>query len=293
MYQAADNTLPFGTHAWPVMHRDFGLHMSNPIIPLVTIITVCRNAGDTIERTLQSVTAQTYPHIEYIVIDGASTDGTVEMVRACSAVTTWISEADKGIADAFNKGLARASGEWVGILNADDWYEPETVARVIGAIKDADIVHGAVRYWEGDKPREVYYPCQAKLTREMTINHPSVFVRRSVYEAEGGFDPAYRLAMDYELMLRLYVKGYRFKELGNTVLANMSHGGASDRCWAQAFWEAARAKLRHLSSPASTWAYCGWQLIRGSIRRVCERLGFERIVRRARKHISPMRKDIV
>jgi len=265
--------------------------MSKPITPLVTIITVCRNAGGAIERTLQSVTAQSYPHIEYIVIDGASTDGTMEIVRACPAVTAWISEADNGIADAFNKGLARASGEWVGILNADDWYEPETVAQVLAAAKDADVVHGAVRFWEDDKPREVYYPCQDRLTWEMTINHPSVFVRRSVYEAEGGFDPAFRLAMDYELLLRLHARGYRFKELGDTVLANMRYGGVSDRRWAQTLWEAARAKLRHLPSPASTLAYCIWQLVRGGIRRACERLGLDRIVRRIRKHISPMRKE--
>ena len=260
-------------------------------VPLVSIITVCRNAGGVIERAMQSVAAQTYPHIEYIVIDGASTDGTVEIIRACPAVSAWISEADTGIADAFNKGLARASGEWVGILNADDWYEPETVARVVEAAADADVIHGALRFWEGDTPREVYYPRQARLTWEMTVNHPSVFVRRSVYEAEGGFDPAYRLAMDYELLLRLYVKGYRFKELGDTVLANLRYGGVSDRRWTMALREAAWAKLRHLPHPAATWAYFGWQLVRGGIRRACERLGLDRAVRRVRKHISPMRKE--
>jgi hypothetical protein len=179
----------------------------------------------------------------------------------------------------------------VGILNADDWYEPETVARVVEAAADADVIHGAVRYWEGGTLREVYYPRQGRLTWEMTVNHPSVFVRRSVYEAEGGFDPAYRLAMDYELLLRLYVKGYRFKELGGTMLANMAYGGASDRRWVMALREAARAKLRHLPSPAATWVYYGWQLVRGGIRRACERLGLDRVVRRVRKHISPMRKE--
>ena len=258
--------------------------------PLVTLVTVCRNAGSTIERTLQSVAAQTYPHIEYIVIDGASTDGTVAMVRACPVVTVLISEADMGIADAFNKGLAKASGEWVGFLNADDWYEPETVARVIAAAEDADVVHGAVRFWEGDTLKEVYYPCQDRLTWEMTVNHPSVFVRRAVYEAEGGFDPAFRLAMDYELLLRLHAGGYRFKELADTVLANMRYGGASDRRWVQALREAARAKLRHLSSPALTLAYCGWQLVRGGMRRGCELLGLDGLVRRVRTRISPMRK---
>ncbi|MDR2727033.1 MAG: glycosyltransferase [Deltaproteobacteria bacterium] len=264
--------------------------MSDPQ-PLFTVITVCRNAGGTLGRTLRSVADQTYPHIEYIVIDGASTDGSVAMIRACPAVTAWISEPDTGIAEAFNKGLARATGEWVGILNADDWYEPDALVRVIEAAYDADIVHGAVRYWESDTPKEVYYPRQDRLTWEMTISHPAVFVRRSVYEAEGGFDPAFSLTMDYELLLRLYVRGYRFKELGDTILANMRHGGASDRRWTQALQEAARAKLRHVPSPAATVAYCGWQLLRGGIRRACERLGLDCLVRRVRKHISPMRKE--
>lgn len=261
-------------------------------LPLVTIITICRNASATLPRTLASVAAQTYPHIEYIVIDGASTDGTADLIRAHPAVTFWISEPDQGIVDAFNKGLARASGEWVGILNADDWYEPDAIARVLETVKnaDADVIHGAVRYWEGEISRELYYPCQKKLTREMTINHPSVFVRRSVYEAEGGFDPAFRLAMDYELLLRFYVRGYRFKELGDTILANMSYGGVSDQRWTEALHETALAKQRHLHAPISTWLYYVWQLVRGGLRRVCEKLKLTGLVRWVRGNLSPIRK---
>lgn len=261
------------------------------ILPLVTIITICRNASATLPRALQSVATQTYPHIEYIVIDGASTDNTMDLIRACPAVTSWISEPDQGIADAFNKGITRASGKWIGILNADDWYVPDAVARIVAAAEDADVIHGAVRYWDGEAPREVYYPCQDRLTREMTINHPSVFVRRSVYGAVGGFDPTYRLAMDYELMLRFYTKGYRFKELGDIILANMSYGGVSDRCWTQALREAARAKMRHLPYPAATWAYYCWQLTRGGIRRTCEKLGLANMVSWVRGNLSPMRKE--
>lgn len=83
-------------------------------LPLVSIITVCRNAAATIQATLDSVVAQTYPNIEYLVIDGVSTDATLELVGNCPAVTRVVSEPDKGIADAFNKGIALAQGEWVG-----------------------------------------------------------------------------------------------------------------------------------------------------------------------------------
>ena len=264
--------------------------MNNSLTPLVSIITVCRNAEKTLQRTMQSIVSQTYPHIEYIIIDGASTDHTVEMIRACPAVTKWISEPDEGITDAFNKGLAQASGEWVGILNADDWYEPDTVARVVERAKEADVVHGAVRYWRGKDPKEVYYPCQERLKQEMTINHPSVFIRRSAYSAEGGFDSRFHYAMDYELILRYYIKGYRFKELENTVLANMSYEGVSDRFWTKSLYEVTQAKLLHLPSPAKTWIYYGWQLTRGNLRRICEKLGLTGFVHFVREHASPMRK---
>jgi hypothetical protein len=98
--------------------------------------------------------------------------------------------------------------------------------------------------------------------------------------------------MDYELLLRLYTRGYRFAELGNAVLANMSYGGLSDRRWIQTLLEAARAKQRHLPLPAMTWAYCGWQVARGGLRRSCERLGLDNLVGRVRKRLSPMRKEL-
>lgn len=264
--------------------------MSGIATPLVSIVTVCKNAEKTLQRAMQSVSLQTYPYIEYIVIDGASIDSTVKMIRACPAVTMWISEPDKGIADAFNKGISLASGEWVGILNADDWYEPDAVAHVVEHAKKADIVHGAVRYWRGENSQEVYYPCQERLRQEMTINHPSVFIRKSVYNAEGGFDLRFHYAMDYELILRYYIKGYRFKEIENTILANMSYDGVSDRFWKQSLREVVQAKLLYLPSPPKTWVYYGWQLVRGYSRRICEKLGLMGFVRFVREHASPMRK---
>lgn len=258
--------------------------------PLVTVITVCRNAEATIGRTLQSVAEQTYAPVEYIVVDGVSTDATLERIAACPAVTRWISEADNGIADAFNKGIAMARGEWVGILNADDWYEPHTVSTIVHAAGDADVVHGAVRYWDGDARKEVYYPNQSALRREMTINHPSVFVRRSVYEAVGGFDVTYKYAMDYELMLRILAAGYRFRSVENAVLANMRFGGASDVNWTAALGEVLRAKGRHFPAPLKNRAYFCLQLLRGKTRRLLEKYGCDEGVRAFRKRWSVMDK---
>ena len=258
--------------------------------PLVTIITVCRNAQGTIGRTLRSLEAQTYPNIEYIVVDGASTDGTLEAVRQSPAVARWISEPDKGIADAFNKGIALARGEWIGILNADDWYEPDAVAAAMAAPDGADLIHGAVRYWDGGDPREVYHPRQDRLHLEMTINHPSAFVRRSLYERLGGFDPGYRYAMDYELILRFLADGARLVQL-EAVLANMSYGGASDAHWRGAALECARAKSAHLGSPLTAGAYCGWQIARGGARRALEKLGLRGLIRAFRKRFSVVPKS--
>ena len=258
--------------------------------PLVSVITVCRNAEGTIGRTLRSLEAQAYPNLEYIVVDGASTDDTLEAVRQSPAVTRWISEPDKGIADAFNKGVSLARGEWIGILNADDWYERDAIATAMAAPDQADLIHGAVRYWDGDAPREVYHPRQDRLHLEMTINHPSVFVRRSLYERLGGFDPAYRYAMDYELILRFLAAGARFVQL-EAVLANMSYGGASDAHWRGAALECARAKSAHLGSPLTAGAYCGWQIARGGARRALEKLGLRGLIRAFRKRFSVVPKS--
>lgn len=258
--------------------------------PLVSIITVCRNADKTIARAMQSVAEQTYAPIEYIVVDGGSTDRTLDMIKCCPVVTRWISEPDNGIADAFNKGIVLATGEWVGILNADDWYEPETAATVIGVAGDADVVHGPVRYWDGDMQKEVFYPNQEALCREMTINHQSVFVRRSVYEALGGFDMSYRYAMDYELLLRIRAAGYRFYAVADTVLANMRLGGVSDIHWQAACREVMRAKDTHFPSFLWNKAYYALQVMRGNTRRSLEVLGMRGIIMFVRRYLSVMRK---
>ena len=101
-------------------------------IPLISIITVSYNAVKTIEDTILSVINQTYPNIEYIIIDGGSTDGTLDIIKKYQdKITYWVSEPDKGIYDAMNKGIAKANGELIGIINADDWYELDAVQNVV------------------------------------------------------------------------------------------------------------------------------------------------------------------
>src|ERR1044072_3693479 len=112
-------------------------------MPTVSIITVVFNAEKHLEQTINSVLAQTFTDIEYIIIDGGSTDGSVGIIKKYEGqLSYWISEKDKGIADAFNKGITRATGEIIGLINADDWYEPDTVRLVVEHMQDADIVFG-------------------------------------------------------------------------------------------------------------------------------------------------------
>lgn len=259
-------------------------------VPLVSIITVCRNAEATITRTIASVAAQKCARLEYIVIDGASTDGTVDILKNSPAVTQWISEPDHGIVDAFNKGLAMARGQWIGIINADDWYEDDAVVLALEHASGADVVHGSVRYWEADTAREVYHPAHEKLHLEMTINHPSMFVRRSVYEELGGFDPAYKYAMDYELALRLMLGEARFQAIPQ-VMANMRYGGTSDTYWWRAAGECARAKATLLHQPVASYAYLCWQLLRGGLRRSLEKLHLHGFIRWFRQRGSILRKS--
>ena len=219
--------------------------------PLVSVITVCRNAAATLPRCLTSIRAQTYPWIEHLVIDGASTDGTPALLERSTGLSGWVSEADAGISDAFNKGLALCRGAFIGILNADDEYLPETVALAVatlGAEIDAGFVFGdcdftidgqVVLHRDGD-------PAYSRIIdREMPVlNHPTVFVRREVYARYGLFRTDLALAMDYDLLLRFHRAGVVGVHIPRT-LARMALGGITSRRILQAYAEATRISIDH------------------------------------------------
>ncbi len=226
--------LPSAAASSPASERRASLGRSHaagdPDRPLVTIVTPVRNGAATLERALRSVFAQDYPAVETVVVDGASTDGTLDILRRYDeALDCWISEPDSGISDAFNKGIALATGDIIGILNADDWYEPDAVSKVVAAFAaaGADAVCGALQYWIGDQQGLIFYSNPDNLRLESTVNHPTLFVRRAVYEQHGLFQTRYRYAMDYDLILRFYLRGVHFHVLPE-VLANMQLGGRSD-----------------------------------------------------------------
>ena len=205
----------------------------------VTIITAVRNAEGTIGSALNSVQRQTHPDIEHIVVDGLSTDGTMEVVRRHGAhVAKVVSERDSGIYDAFNKGLRLATGEIVAFLNADDMYAaPDIVQAVVDTFEHsrASAVFGDVEFVRPEEPDRVvrHYSSERFSPKRLRYGwmpaHPSLFLRRRLLEQFGGFDASYRIAGDFELVARLFGRERIDFEYLPRVFVTMRTGGASTR----------------------------------------------------------------
>lgn len=203
----------------------------------VSIITVCYNSAKTLERTIQSVMGQDYPEIEYIVVDGASKDGTLEIIQKYqSTLSKWISEPDRGMYDAMNKGIAMASGDVIGILNSDDVYmNNHVVSDLISQMqKDhADVVFADLILVDENQPEKIlrYYDSGQFHPDRFRFGwmpaHPTVFVKRAIYDAVGKFATDYQIAADYEMLIRiLAVHKASYSYLPRPVV-RMRTGGAS------------------------------------------------------------------
>ncbi len=217
-----------------------------------SIITTTFNSRATLDAAMTSVLSQSGVELEYLIIDGGSNDGTVELIRAAAAADPrirWISEPDGGIADAFNKGLALANGEWIGILNSDDIYADGALAAVAEAARrhpEADVIHGDMLRLDAEgSPLFVLKPAEVSgaIWRQMPLDHPATFVARGAYARVGCFDASLRIAMDYDLVLRLHCSGSVFVYL-ERVLAQMRYGGASDAHFWAGLQESRAIKLR-------------------------------------------------
>lgn len=204
----------------------------------VSVITATYNSSSTIRDTLESVSRQSYSQVEHIIVDGMSADETMNIVKAYAHVSQVISEKDKGIYDAMNKGIRLAKGEVIGILNSDDFYaSPAVLAQVMETFErtDCDAVYGdlvyvdknntdhVVRYWKAGE-----YKANAFKWGWMPP-HPTVFVRRTLYEKHGLFNTDMKTAADYELLLRMIHKGKARLAYVPTILVKMRTGGASNQ----------------------------------------------------------------
>jgi len=196
----------------------------------ISLVTVVYNGEKTLERTIQSVCNQTLLPFEYLIIDGKSKDKTVEIAKQYEKDHPFIkvvSEADDGIYDAMNKGISMTTGTLIGLVNSDDWLEPNSL-EFIGQNYlqyGEGIYYGFQRIMEGEKEVIVERGNHEFLHRKM-IPHPTCFVSKSVYLSYGNFDTSFRSAADYELMLRFREHGINFYPLDN-VITNFQAGGMS------------------------------------------------------------------
>ncbi len=228
-------------------------------IPKVSIITVVYNGIAHLEQTIESVLNQSYENIEYIIIDGGSTDGTVELIKQYEdKIAYWVSEPDAGIYDAMNKGLAKATGEIVGLINADDWYEKDAVRKVLETFEksDAEVVHGSMQILQEDGSSFVkgVEKSLSRLKKGMLLSHPTVFAKKSLYDQYGIFNTSYKIVADWEMMVRWWLKGVKFVGIEAT-LAHFRMGGVSSEHLKKSFEEKHRVRNEYNMNDLFDWYY--------------------------------------
>jgi glycosyltransferase involved in cell wall biosynthesis len=205
----------------------------------ISIITACYNNKETIEDTLHSVASQSYDQIEHIIIDGMSSDGTLDIIEQNkSKVTKIVSEKDTGIYDALNKGILLAEGEVIGFLHADDIYADETVITAVAEQfqkNDTDSVYGDLHYVSKHNTNKIirywisgnYQP--KKIKRGWMPPHPTFFVKKRIYDQYGLFDTNLRIAADYDIILRFLGKHKISTSYLSKTLIKMRMGGESNK----------------------------------------------------------------
>ena len=205
----------------------------------ITIITVCYNSAATIEKTILSVAEQTHPDIEYIIVDGNSKDATLSIIEKHEdKITKWISEPDKGLYDAMNKGIAMATGDLVGILNSDDtFYSPSVLAEVahFHSAKHIDASVGNIeQHKENGKVVRVYsskHWSPAKLKSGFMPPHPSIFFKKELFEQFGNYELGFKIGADYEFIVRFFLKykiSWKYSGITTTamLIGGLSSSGA-------------------------------------------------------------------
>jgi len=217
--------------------------------PLITVITATYNASKTLEQTILSVINQGYPNVEFIIVDGGSNDGTLDILRKYEhAIDYWVSEPDSGIFDAWNKGVSLSSGEWISFLGADDIYLDGALDAYSAAIAKnsgaaLDYISSRVNLTKGGKTVRVIggrWNWRA-FGKYMNVAHVGSLHHSRLFEQWSGFDPTYRFCGDYELLLR--PRADLRTDYFDQATVNMSVGGVSDANW-RALLEMTRAKVR-------------------------------------------------
>lgn len=204
---------------------------SSILCPKISVVTATFNALDGLKQTIESVASQSYPHVEHVVIDGGSTDGTRDYLESLGDAVKWLSEPDEGIADAMNKGVANSQGAYILFIQAEDHFSKvDSIARAVPHLEDCDLLScnvdlqfgsGLVRNLRGR-------PFSYLTLFKMTCPHQGLFVRRDIFDRLKGFDSSFSIAMDYDFLVRAKRIGARLKCLDHT-LSVMPATGVSTR----------------------------------------------------------------
>jgi len=197
---------------------------------VISVITVVYNGERHLAQAIESVAGQNCSGLEYIIIDGGSTDRTIEIIRKYEKnIDYWRSEEDLGISDAFNKGVACSKGKYIAFLGSDDWYEPGVIAPLMKELKSEKTIYsGSMNLISHPDGRllKVHMSRPDRLLQTMRISHPASFTPRNLINESGGFSTSYTIAMDYDMMLKAWIAGYDFMTF-STVITNHRRGGVS------------------------------------------------------------------
>ena len=201
----------------------------------ITIITICFNSSETLEKTIFSVDGQSYKNIEYIIIDGNSSDNTLAIIKKHEdKISKWISEPDKGLYDAMNKGIAMATGDLIGILNSDDTFYSTTVIEEIAAFHIANNIDASIgnimQHKEDGKIIRLYsskYWSPEKLKIGFMPPHPSIFLKRELFTKFENYDLGFKIGADYELITRFFLKNKVSWKYSGITTTSMLMGGLS------------------------------------------------------------------
>jgi glycosyltransferase involved in cell wall biosynthesis len=267
-----------------------------PARPTVAIITAVRNGEATLARTLESVERQTWRPLEHVVVDGASTDSTCAILQRHGSRLNWVSEPDRGLYDAMNKGLGlvRDREAYVLFLNADDMFHgDDAIERAMAAAAGEDLIYGRLERFDEDLDyrdiigREV---TARDMVLGMRCHHQAMFTRGRVFDRVGGFDLRYRIAADYDWAVRVMLNGSVSKRFVPVVIATMSRGGLSDRHYLRSVRERWQIVRRHYPLVEllryTVWTGVG-DYARYYAQRALKRMGLLNRVRDAKRRLRP------